>query len=59
MSRERYGVTEEKARRFRYGVQGNSLGVTEARPENNGQRIVLEMLGVTQLVAVTRGICVF
>jgi (2R)-ethylmalonyl-CoA mutase len=44
---ERYGVTEPKARRFRYGVQVNSLGLTEAQPENNVQRIVLEMLGVT------------
>jgi (2R)-ethylmalonyl-CoA mutase len=44
---ERYGVTDDKARRFRYGVQVNSLGLTEAQPENNVQRIVLEMLGVT------------
>src|SRR6186713_1598595 len=44
---ERYGVTDPKARRFRYGVQVNSLGLTEAQPENNIQRIVLEMLGVT------------
>ena len=44
---ERYGVTDHKARRFRYGVQVNSLGLTEAQPENNVQRIVLEMLGVT------------
>jgi len=44
---ERYGVTDEKARRFRYGVQVNSLGLTEAQPENNIQRIVLEMLAVT------------
>ena len=44
---ERYGVTDEKARRFRYGVQVNSLGLTEAQPENNVQRIVLEMLAVT------------
>jgi len=44
---ERYGVTDAKARRFRYGVQVNSLGLTEAQPENNIQRIVLEMLGVT------------
>jgi ethylmalonyl-CoA mutase len=44
---ERYGVTDEKMRRFRYGVQVNSLGLTEAQPENNVQRIVLEMLGVT------------
>ena len=45
--RERYGVEDEKLRRFRYGVQVNSLGLTEAQPENNVQRIVLEMLGVT------------
>jgi (2R)-ethylmalonyl-CoA mutase len=44
---ERYGVADEKLRRFRYGVQVNSLGLTEAQPENNVQRIVLEMLGVT------------
>src|SRR5437868_3515291 len=44
---ERYGVTDAKLRRFRYGVQVNSLGLTEAQPENNVQRIVLEMLGVT------------
>ncbi len=44
---ERYGVTDDKARRFRYGVQVNSLGLTEAQPENNIQRIVLEMLAVT------------
>ena len=44
---ERYGVDDPKARRFRYGVQVNSLGLTEAQPENNVQRIVLEMLGVT------------
>lgn len=44
---ERYGVTDPKARRLRYGVQVNSLGLTEAQPENNVQRIVLEMLGVT------------
>ncbi len=43
----RYGVTDPKARRFRYGVQVNSLGLTEAQPENNIQRIVLEMLAVT------------
>lgn len=43
----RYGVTDEKARRFRYGVQVNSLGLTEAQPENNVQRIVLEMLAVS------------
>ena len=44
---ERYGITDDKARRFRYGVQVNSLGLTEAHPENNIQRIVLEMLAVT------------
>jgi (2R)-ethylmalonyl-CoA mutase len=44
---ERYGVQDEKQRRFRYGVQVNSLGLTESQPENNVQRIVLEMLGVT------------
>ncbi len=44
---ERYGVTDPKARRFRYGVQVNSLGLTEPQPENNIQRIVLEALGVT------------
>jgi len=43
----RYGVTEEKKRRFRYGVQVNSLGLTESQPENNVQRMVIEMLGVT------------
>jgi (2R)-ethylmalonyl-CoA mutase len=47
LTRERYGVAEAKQRRFRYGVQVNSLGLTEAQPENNIQRIVLEMLGVT------------
>jgi len=47
ITRERYGVTDEKMRRFRYGVQVNSLGLTEAQPENNVQRIVLEMLAVT------------
>ncbi|MEV4493054.1 protein meaA [Micromonospora coxensis] len=47
ITRERYGVTNPKQRRFRYGVQVNSLGLTEAQPENNIQRIVLEMLGVT------------
>ena len=43
----RYGVQDPKHRRLRYGVQVNSLGLTEAQPENNVQRIVLEMLGVT------------
>jgi ethylmalonyl-CoA mutase len=47
ITRKRYGVTDPKMRRFRYGVQVNSLGLTEAQPENNVQRIVLEMLGVT------------
>jgi (2R)-ethylmalonyl-CoA mutase len=47
LTRERYGVTDPKHRRFRYGVQVNSLGLTEAQPENNVQRIVLEMLAVT------------
>jgi (2R)-ethylmalonyl-CoA mutase len=46
LTRERYGVTDEKLRRFRYGVQVNSLGLTAAQPENNVVRIVLEMLGV-------------
>jgi (2R)-ethylmalonyl-CoA mutase len=45
--RERYGVEDPKLRRFRYGVQVNSLGLTEQQPENNVQRIVLETLGVT------------
>ena len=45
--KERYGVTDEKLSRFRYGMQVNSLGLTEEQPENNVQRIVLEMLGVT------------
>jgi ethylmalonyl-CoA mutase len=44
---DRYGVANAKQRRFRYGVQVNSLGLTEAQPENNVQRIVLEMLAVT------------
>jgi (2R)-ethylmalonyl-CoA mutase len=44
---ERYGVSDPKLRRFRYGVQVNSLGLTEQQPENNIQRIVLESLGVT------------
>jgi (2R)-ethylmalonyl-CoA mutase len=47
ITRDRYGVQDPKMRRFRYGVQVNSLGLTEAQPENNVQRIVLEMLGVT------------
>ncbi len=44
---KRYGVTDEKLRRFRYGVQVNSLGLTAAQPENNVARIILEMLAVT------------
>ncbi len=44
---ERYGIADPRARRFRYGVQVNSLGLTETQPENNLQRIVLEALGVT------------
>ena len=47
ITRERYGITDPARRRFRYGVQVNSLGLTEAQPENNIQRIVLEMLAVT------------
>jgi (2R)-ethylmalonyl-CoA mutase len=43
----RYGIADAKQRRFRYGVQVNSLGLTEAQPENNVERIVLETLGVT------------
>ena len=45
--RDRYGITDEKFRRFRYGVQVNSLGLTEQQPENNVYRILLEMLAVT------------
>ncbi len=45
--RDRYGVEDEKFRRFRYGVQVNSLGLTEQQPENNVYRILLEMLAVT------------
>ena len=45
--RDRYGVADPSQRRFRYGVQVNSLGLTEQQPENNVQRIVLELLGVT------------
>ncbi|WP_274960936.1 protein meaA [Lentibacter algarum] len=44
---ERYGVTDAKFRRFRYGVQVNSLGLTEQQPENNVYRILIEMLAVT------------
>jgi (2R)-ethylmalonyl-CoA mutase len=47
IARVRYGVDDARQRRFRYGVQVNSLGLTEAQPENNVQRIVLEMLAVT------------
>lgn len=47
IGRERYAVSDPKLRRFRYGVQVNSLGLTEAQPENNLVRIALEMLGVT------------
>jgi (2R)-ethylmalonyl-CoA mutase len=47
ITRERYGVTNPKHRRFRYGVQVNSLGLTEQQPENNVYRILLEMLAVT------------
>ncbi|WP_138379246.1 protein meaA [Luteithermobacter gelatinilyticus] len=46
ITRERYGVEEDKYRRFRYGVQVNSLGLTEQQPENNVYRILLEMLAV-------------
>ena len=46
ITRERYGVTEAKYRRFRYGVQVNSLGLTEQQPENNVYRIMIEMLAV-------------
>src|SRR5690606_7636391 len=47
ITRERYGVTDCRHRRFRYGVQVNSLGLTEQQPENNVYRILLEMLAVT------------
>jgi len=47
ITRERYGVSDEKQRRLRYGVQVNSLGLTEQQPENNIIRIILEMLAVT------------
>src|SRR5262245_33528814 len=47
ITRERYGVADEELRRFRYGVQVNSLGLTESQPENNAIRIALEALGVT------------
>jgi (2R)-ethylmalonyl-CoA mutase len=47
LGRERYGVQDDRHRRFRYGVQVNSLGLTEAQPENNVYRIALEALAVT------------
>src|SRR6202023_3086541 len=47
LGRERYGVSDPRHLRFRYGVQVNSLGLTEAQPENNVQRIALEALAVT------------
>jgi len=47
LGRERYGVSDPRHLRFRYGVQVNSLGLTESQPENNVQRIVLEALAVT------------
>ncbi len=47
ITKERYGVEDPKLRRFRYGIQVNSLGLTEQQPENNILRIVIEMLGVT------------
>ncbi|MEV0681912.1 methylmalonyl-CoA mutase family protein [Actinosynnema sp. NPDC050436] len=47
ITRDRYGIENPRHRRFRYGVQVNSLGLTEAQPENNVQRIVLEMLAVS------------
>ncbi|HVA62058.1 MAG TPA: protein meaA [Mycobacteriales bacterium] len=47
ITRDRYGIEDPKQRRFRYGVQVNSLGLTEAQPENNVYRILLEMLAVT------------
>jgi ethylmalonyl-CoA mutase len=48
ITRERYGIEDERYRRFRYGVQVNSLGLTSEQPENNTHRILLEMLAVTQ-----------
>ncbi|MBK9032601.1 MAG: protein meaA [Myxococcales bacterium] len=47
LARDRYGVDDPKLRLFRYGVQVNSLGLTEAQPENNAWRILIEALGVT------------
>ena len=46
ITKERYGVKDPKNRRFRYGMQVNSLGLTEQQPENNVYRILIEMLGV-------------
>ena len=46
IARDRYGVTDPAKRRFRYGVQVNSLGLTEQQPENNAYRILIEMLSV-------------
>src|SRR5262249_41510135 len=47
ITRDRYGVKDARYRRFRYGVQGNSLGLTEEQPQNNAWRILIEALGVT------------
>src|SRR6185503_887912 len=47
ITEQRYGITDARQRRLRYGVQVNSLGLTEAQPENNVTRILLEMLAVT------------
>lgn len=47
ITKDRYGVKQDKYRRFRYGVQVNSLGLTEEQPENNAWRILIEALGVT------------
>ena len=47
ITQERYGITDPKQRRFRYGVQVNSLGLSEIQPENNVYRIMMEMLAVT------------
>jgi (2R)-ethylmalonyl-CoA mutase len=47
ITKERYGIADERHRRFRYGVQVNSLGLTESQPENNVTRILIEMLAVT------------
>ena len=46
ITRDRYGVADPAKRRFRYGVQVNSLGLTEQQPENNAYRILIEMLSV-------------